>query len=111
MLYSKKEESVTPGHAAQANAHPTFIISDFTDGINHMENLRPIQRIAVIAICLAMTAVLALWLLPWGSEQLEARLEDMADSNEQTESTPTPTPVSSIDTQPSGIQLGNTSTL
>lgn len=77
-----------------------------------MENLRPIQRIAVIAICLAMTAVLALLLLPWVSEQIESRLEDMTDSSEQaTESTPTPTPVSFVDTQSSGVWLGNTSTL
>jgi hypothetical protein len=60
-----------------------------------MENLRPIQRIAVIAICLAMTAVLALLLIPWVSEQLESRLEDRSGSPEPaTESTPTPTPVS-----------------
>ncbi len=73
-----------------------------------MENLRPIQRIAVIAICLAVTAVLALLLLPWVSEQLESRLEDMMDSNEPAASTPTPTPVSLMDTQSSGTQLGTT---
>jgi len=76
-----------------------------------MENLRPIQRIAVIAICLAMTAVLALLLVPWVSEQLESRLEDLPDLPKPAEATPTPTSVSFMDTQPFEIQLGNTDIL
>ena len=76
-----------------------------------MENLRPIQRIAVIAICLAMTAVLALLLLPWVSEQLASRLENMPDLPEPAESTPTSTPVSFLNTEPSGMRLDNSSIL
>jgi hypothetical protein len=39
-----------------------------------MENLTPIQRIAVIVIGLALTAIIAALLLPWMNKQIQDRL-------------------------------------
>jgi hypothetical protein len=39
-----------------------------------LETLTPIQRIAVIAICLALTALIAMLLAPWVWNQVSERL-------------------------------------
>jgi hypothetical protein len=38
-----------------------------------LENLTPVQRIAVIAICLALTALIAMLLVPWIWTQIVER--------------------------------------
>jgi hypothetical protein len=39
-----------------------------------LETLTPVQRVAVIAICLALTALVALFLVPWVWTQIVERL-------------------------------------
>jgi hypothetical protein len=39
-----------------------------------METLTPAQRVATIAIGLALTVMIAIWVLPWASDQIVARL-------------------------------------
>ena len=43
-----------------------------------METLTPVQRVAVIAIGLALTALVALLLLPWVWKQIDERLPAVA---------------------------------
>ena len=51
-----------------------------------METLTPVQRVAVIVIGLALTAIIAALLLPWMSKQIQDRL-----SPTSTPLPPTPT--------------------
>jgi len=39
-----------------------------------LETLTPVQRVAVIAICLALTALIAMLLVPWVWKQIVERL-------------------------------------
>jgi hypothetical protein len=41
-----------------------------------LETLTPVQRVAVIAICVALTALIAMLLVPWVWTQIVERLPD-----------------------------------
>ncbi len=53
-----------------------------------METLSPAQRFAAIAIGLVLTAMIAIWVLPWAGEQIVARLPP---TKTPLPATPTPT--------------------
>jgi hypothetical protein len=69
-----------------------------------METLAPIQRIAVIAIGLVLTAIAALVVLPWASSQIEARLPPTGTPLPPTATRP-PIPIKSPSPPPTqGVQ-------
>jgi hypothetical protein len=58
-----------------------------------METLTPAQRILVTIIVLALTVIVAAWVLPWLSDQLDARL-NVTPTPAAPPDLPTATPVS-----------------
>jgi hypothetical protein len=57
-----------------------------------METLTPAQRVLVTIIVLALTIIVAAWVLPWLSDQIDARLN--VTPTPAPAGLPTPTPVS-----------------
>ena len=85
-----------------------------------METLTPAQRIATIAIGLVLTAIVAIWVLPWAGDKIAAWLPPTrtpvpvtptlatASSGQLTQTparTPTPTPTLALTPPPSAVLL------